>query len=356
MNREGLIRSRVYGARKATGDVLIFLDSHIEVNQNWIEPLLHLIEHNNSAVAVPIIDIINADTFAYSSSPLVRGGFNWGLHYRWDNIPKDLLMKEEDFAGPFASPTMAGGLFAIDRAYFTEMGEYDMGMDIWGGENIEISFRIWQCGGSIQIVPCSRVGHVFRKRRPYGSVGADDTMIKNSLRLAHVWMDEYLEHFLKHQPTARGKEFGDVSDRQQLRKDLNCKSFKWFLDNVYPEQSLPGEQSKMDQPLFQPWNSRKRNYLNSFMIRLSNTTLCATISGPKEKSLWAKGKKVELAQCLRVKSQTWSETDKNEIVFGQLLCLEAQSSSFSQPLLNKCHEMGGDQQWNHRKMVREVEK
>ena len=107
--REGLIRSRVFGARKATGDVLIFLDSHIEVNKQWIEPLLHLIKQNKSAVAVPIIDIINADTFAYSSSPLVRGGFNWGLHYRWDNIPKAQLTKPEHFVGPFASPTMAGG-------------------------------------------------------------------------------------------------------------------------------------------------------------------------------------------------------------------------------------------------------
>lgn len=112
--REGLIRSRVFGSRKATGDVLIFLDSHIEVNQDWVEPLLHIIKHNNSAVAVPIIDIINADTFVYSSSPLVRGGFNWGLHYRWDNIPKDLLKKEEDFAGPFASPTMAGGELKLE--------------------------------------------------------------------------------------------------------------------------------------------------------------------------------------------------------------------------------------------------
>lgn len=109
--REGLIRSRVFGARMATGDVLIFLDSHIEVNEMWVEPLLHLVKHNSSAVAVPIIDIINADTFAYSSSPLVRGGFNWGLHYRWDNIPKEVLNKEENFAGPFTSPTMAGGEF-----------------------------------------------------------------------------------------------------------------------------------------------------------------------------------------------------------------------------------------------------
>lgn len=64
-------------------------------------------------------------------------------------------------------------------------------MQIWGGENLELSFKAWMCDShqGIDIRPCSRVGHVFRKRSPYHV--SPDIIRRNKIRLALVWMDEF---------------------------------------------------------------------------------------------------------------------------------------------------------------------
>lgn len=67
-SRMGLIRARLQGARVATGDVLVFLDAHCEATTQWMEPLLSRIEEDRTAVLVPIIDVIEANNFAYSTN------------------------------------------------------------------------------------------------------------------------------------------------------------------------------------------------------------------------------------------------------------------------------------------------
>ena len=100
---------------------------------------------------------------------------------------RELDRRDGDRSLPLHTPTMAGGLFSIDREYFYHLGAYDEGMDIWGGENLELSFRIWMCGGILLISTCSHVGHVFRKSTPYSFPGGTSKIVNhNNARLAEV--------------------------------------------------------------------------------------------------------------------------------------------------------------------------
>lgn len=134
---------------------------------------------------------------------------------------------------------MVGGLFSIDHEYFYKLGTYDGGMRIWAGDDVEMSIRTWSCGGTILVTPCSRVAHLTRANRIYvGSVGWYRLLIENSARFVDVWTDEWKEFFYTVFPHAMEWRSADLDDRKLLRKNLRCKSFKWFLKNIYPESTL----------------------------------------------------------------------------------------------------------------------
>ena len=236
--RLGLIKARLKGAREAKGDVLLFLDSHCEATDLWLEPLVQRIKENNKVFICPVIDIINDKTLEYNAVDpyfFQIGGFDWTGHFTWINRREEDAQREPTKATK--SPTMAGGLFAVDREYFFKIGSYDEDMRIWGGENLELSFRVWQCGGRVEIHPCSHVGHIFRDFHPYSFNGLDSHGF-NTLRTVLVWMDDYSKYFFMSRPDLREMEAGNLKARFALREKLGCKSFEWYLDNVYDKRKF----------------------------------------------------------------------------------------------------------------------
>ena len=61
---------------------------------------------------------------------------------------------------------------------------------------IDVVMQVWMCGGVLEIIPCSHVGHIFRSRSPYAWTSAN-ALRKNSVRLALVWMDEYSKYYFE---------------------------------------------------------------------------------------------------------------------------------------------------------------
>lgn len=56
----------------------------------------------------------------------------------------------------------------------------------------------------------------------------------NEILFTEVWMDDYSKYYYQRIGSDKG-DFGDISDRVKLRNDLQCKTFQWYLDNIFPE-------------------------------------------------------------------------------------------------------------------------
>ncbi|XP_035481462.2 polypeptide N-acetylgalactosaminyltransferase 10-like isoform X2 [Scophthalmus maximus] len=338
--REGLIRTRLLGAAAAKGEVITFLDSHCEANVNWLPPLLDRIAQNRKTIVCPMIDVIDHDNFGYETQAgdAMRGAFDWEMYYKRIPIPTEL--QKHDHSEPFESPVMAGGLFAVDRKWFWELGGYDTGLEIWGGEQYEISFKVWMCGGRMEDIPCSRVGHIYRKYVPY-KVPGGVSLARNLKRVAEVWMDEYAEYVYQRRPEYRHLSAGDMTAQKELRSRLNCKNFKWFMSEV--AWDLPKHYPPVEPPAA-AWGE----------IRNVGSSMCL------ESKHFVSGSPIRLESCVKGRGEvSWSHGQvftfgwREDVRVGdpmhtKKVCFDAISHN-SPVTLYDCHGMKGNQLWRYRK-------
>ncbi|CRL06521.1 CLUMA_CG019455, isoform A [Clunio marinus] len=339
--RGGLITARLTGAKAATGDVLIFLDSHTEANINWLPPLLEPIAEDYKTCVCPFIDVIAYDTFEYRAQDEgARGAFDWKFFY------KRLPLRKEDCdhpTEPFPSPVMAGGLFAISTKFFWELGGYDPGLDIWGGEQYELSFKIWQCHGRMVDAPCSRVGHIYRGYAPFSNVRSKDFLSINYKRVAEVWMDEYKDYLYARSPGKYEKiDAGDLTAQKAIREKLQCKPFSWFIKEIAPD--LVEKYPPVDPP----------DFASGAIQSIANPSYCVdTLShGDKEKiGLYYCANDKKKPHATQFFALSWQRDIR--IKHGES-CWDVSESGEAPILLFGCHGMQGNQLWKYDQKMKHI--
>jgi GT2 family glycosyltransferase len=198
-DREGCARSRLTGAKAAVGEVLMFVDSHVEMlSGTWYQHLASAIVENPRTIAMQLIDVVDdlgtkdyAGTVGPEQLGIVNTEFWFG--YQADRfgdyaepMHPEIFTREElaerrgmkyrtetpSSREPYETPFGPGSLFAIRADEFWRLGGYDEGLLVWGGENTEMAFKAWMCGGRMVMVPCSRVGHMYRQHKEKDGRGA----------------------------------------------------------------------------------------------------------------------------------------------------------------------------------------
>ena len=168
----GVANSRNFGAKKAEGEYIFFIDAHVLFQKGWIEPLVEILNNPEIGLVVPAVS-------AWGNSK------SKGFGMRWCNTRLDVIWLSQRSNIPYQIPMAAGLCMGFRKEHFFDINEFDAGMKTYGSEDLEICLRTWLFGNEVMIVPQIEVSHLFRPRHPYSVNWVD--VIYNMLRtvLAH---------------------------------------------------------------------------------------------------------------------------------------------------------------------------
>ena len=243
--RLGIADSRLYGISIAGGDVIAILDSHMEVGEGWLEPLLHIIKDKPKSIAVPSMRMMREDEEGVQwkhviMTTIMQYGFGF-INFGTDYDPKD-----EDKHIPLMTPSLMGGALVAYKTMLEEYYPRGLFSKSWGVENNRLAIRTWLCGEGIYTTGCSFVKHtqgkdlnLMRYFTPELWTNLKQESVAEILNFIPTWDEKLrlIKRFLRIQD-----QFNALFNISAIIKSEfdpaqhQCpRDYEWYLNNVYSD-------------------------------------------------------------------------------------------------------------------------
>ena len=222
----GVARARNTGGRAAAGDVLIFADAHIRVEDGCWQPLIDALED-------PVAGAVNP---AVTEMGLATSRIGYGMKLGGFDLSSGWLYERP--AAAKSVPLLLWACAAMRRSLFEETGGFDEGMIRWGSIDNEMSVRLSLEGFELQVIPNVTVSHLFRTTRPYPMTWGP--ALHNRVRLALVHFESHhcakvIEALRSHDAFPDGMALmasSDIANRRRALQPRKLRDSAWWFDTM----------------------------------------------------------------------------------------------------------------------------
>ena len=179
------LRNCNQAAKYAKGEYILFLNNDTQVQENWLQPLVELIERDDS------IGMVGSKLIYPDGSLQEAGGIIWGDGRAWNygngqnaNKPEFNYVKEVDY--------ISGAAIMIRTSLWKEIGGFDELFAPAYCEDSDLAFEVRKHGYKLMYQPASVVVHFEGKSNGTDlNAGVKSYQVENSKKLAEKWKEEF---------------------------------------------------------------------------------------------------------------------------------------------------------------------
>lgn len=236
-SRQGCAQARAMGARACEGaDLVVFVDSHMQFPEHWLDEMLKAHAMHPNAVLCPISCDIDNET---NQAP--KQGGHWGTNADLYTHPEKGLTAHwapinTSGRSTIMTPAMMGACYLVPTRVLRAIGGWSMGLRGWGFDEEFVCARAWMMGFEVRLVASTYAAHRYERSLPM-------KRIDGSGQEEPSWVLVYSRAYMNYVLFGRAVWYGSEQEIDAAKSEAEANANNWDRDRefVLRKRLLDGE-------------------------------------------------------------------------------------------------------------------